>query len=267
MNQEHDEAIKKYEVLQFEGGKIQHFETWISEEMPLTVYLNGKEMTTMLCSPVDQKYLVMGFLVSEGMIHNIEDITELIIHEDDGIAYVEADVIERSATDVYLRRCLTTCCGRGRTGIYFANDHKKLSFNESKAIFSPADILRSSATLLQDASKVHSKTNGVHSGAIVGNGELLLYSEDVGRHNIFDKLYGKCLEAKLPMNDKMIVFSGRVSSEILIKVNKIGIPCVVARSVPTTLALGLADDLGITVIGRIRQDSFCVYTHPERIAK
>lgn len=63
----------------------------------------------------------------------------------------------------------------------------------------------------------------------------------------------------------MIVFSGRISSEILIKVSKMGLPCVIAKSVPTTLALGLAKDLGITIIGCIRKDSFCVYTHQERV--
>ena len=72
MNQENEEAIKEYKVLQFLGGKVQPFEQWISEEMPLTIYLNGVDMSTMLCSPVDQKYLVMGFLVSEGMIRGIE---------------------------------------------------------------------------------------------------------------------------------------------------------------------------------------------------
>lgn len=265
MKQENEEAIKKYEVIRFEAGVEQPSIQWISEEMPLTIYLNGVDTTTMLCSPVDQKYLVMGFLVSEGMIGSIEDIKDLVINEKEGHAYIEADVIKQSAANGYLRRCLTTCCGRGRAGVYFANDKKTLSFNESKAIFVAEDILRSSATLLQEASNTHSKTNGVHSGAVVGNGEILLYSEDVGRHNIFDKLYGKCLAEKLPLEDKMIVFTGRVSSEILIKVNKIGIPCVVAKSVPTTLALGLAKDLGITVIGRMCRDSFCIYTHPERI--
>lgn len=181
------------------------------------------------------------------------------------MVHVEADIVERDSTEGYLRRCLTTCCGRGRAGFYFANDHKTTRYIDSKARFSAADILKSTATLLHEASATHSKTYGVHSGAIVENGELILYSEDIGRHNIFDKLYGKCLEQTMSMENKLLVFSGRISSEILIKVSKIGIPCVVAKSVPTTLALGMAKELGITIVGRMRHDSFCVYTHPERI--
>lgn len=267
MGQGKAEAIQKCEVIKVEQGVFSKGEQLISEEMPLTVYLNGKETTTMLCSPIDQKYLVMGFLVSEGMIASVDDIKELVINEEDGLAYVEADVVEKTAADGYLRRCLTTCCGRGRSGFYFANDRQTTMYNESKAVFSAKDIIKSTATLLQEASATHSVTNGVHSGAVVRDGEILMYSEDVGRHNIFDKLYGKCLEEKMMMDDKLIVFSGRVSSEILIKVNKIGIPCVVAKSVPTTLALGLAEDLGITVVGRVRRDSLCVYTHAKRIVE
>lgn len=259
------EAIKKYEIVQYCQNTMEATEQLISEEMPLTIYLNGEEMTTMLCSPVDQRPLVMGFLVSEGMIRSIEDIKEIEIQEEDGLAYVEAEVTEKKASDGYLKRCLTTCCGRGRSGIYFSNDHTTTSYNASKAVYKAEDILRCSRQLLTEASETHRVTNGVHSGAVAADGDILLYSEDVGRHNIFDKLYGKCLEEKVSMEDKLIVFSGRISSEILIKVNKMQIPCVVAKSVPTTLALGLAEDFGITVVGRMRKDSFCVYTHPERI--
>ncbi|SEJ30354.1 FdhD protein [Propionispira arboris] len=259
------DAIKTYEVLRFKHGTIQEVKQMISEEMPLTVYLNGKEMTTMLCSPVDQKYLVIGFLISEGMVQRIEDIKEMVINEDDGLVNVEADIVEREAAQGYLRRCLTACCGRGRAGFYFANDHKTTRYIDSSAQFTASDILKSTDILLNEASATHHKTNGVHSGAIVKNGELILYSEDIGRHNIFDKLYGKCLEKNMIMDDKMLVFSGRISSEILIKVSKMGIPCVVAKSVPTTLALDLAKDLGITIVASMRRDSFCVYTHPKRI--
>jgi len=259
------EAIKTHEVVKYKDAQFHKSTQMISEEMPLTVYLNGKETTTMLCSPVDQKYLVIGFLISEGMVQRLEDIKELTINEDDGFVFVEADIVKKESTDRYLRRCLTACCGRGRSGLYFANDHKTTRYIDSKAQFNAVDILKSTATLLDEASVTHSKTYGVHSGAIVDHGKLIVYSEDIGRHNIFDKLYGKCLEQHMILDDKMIVFSGRISSEIIIKVNKIGISCVVAKSVPTTLALGMAEELGITIVGSIRRDSFLVYTHPERI--
>lgn len=265
MEQGKVDAIQTYEVIQFKNNEFCESNQLISEEMPLTVYLNGKETTTMLCSPVDQKYLVLGFLISEGMVQSIEDIREIVINEEDGLVQVEADLVERASTDGYLRRCLTTCCGRGRAGFYFANDHKTTRYIDSNTQFKATDILKCTATLLHEASATHSQTYGVHSGAIVENGELILYSEDIGRHNIFDKLYGKCLEQTMSMENKLLVFSGRISSEILIKVSKMGIPCVVAKSVPTTLALGMAKELGITIVGRMRHDSFCVYTHPKRI--
>lgn len=259
------EAIEPAEVTVFKDGIFTASSTLISEEMPLTIYLNGQEITTMLCSPNDRKYLAIGFLVTEGMVKTIEDITKISVLEEDGLAYVEADGVEVVAETNYLKRSVTACCGRGRAGFYFANDEKTVKHVESRARYKASDIVKCSETLLQQASVTHQKTSGVHSGAVVENGEIILFAEDIGRHNVFDKLYGKALEQKIDLNDKLIVFTGRVSSEILIKVSKFNLPCVVAKSVPTSLALSLAKDLGITIAGCARNGSFNIYSHPERI--
>jgi FdhD protein len=94
---------------------------------------------------------------------------------------------------------------------------------------------------------------------------MLCFSQDVGRHNVLDKLYGSCLDQGISMKDIVLSFSGRVTSEILLKVSKMNIPIIVARGAPSTLALGLANDLNITVAGFARKDRCSVYTHTERI--
>ena len=94
---------------------------------------------------------------------------------------------------------------------------------------------------------------------------IVLSRMDIGRHNALDKIYGHCLKHKIPVRDKVIVFSGRISSEILLKVAKIGCEIVLSKSAPTEFALTLAEELGITTVGFIRQNSFNLYTHPERI--
>lgn len=259
------EAIESVEAIVYRNNAFFPSEQLVSEETPLTVYLNGVETTTMLCSPVDRKYLAIGFLITEGMVRSIDDISKITILEEDGLVYVEADAVCRNAEANYLKRSVTACCGRGRAGFYFANDEETTNVVVSDARFKSSDIIKCSEALLKQASVTHQKTSGVHSGAVVENGEIILFSEDIGRHNVFDKLYGKSLESKIDLNDKLIVFTGRVSSEILIKVSKFNLPCVVAKSVPTSLAVSLAKELGITLVGSSRNGSFCVYSHTERV--
>jgi FdhD protein len=106
----------------------------------------------------------------------------------------------------------------------------------------------------------------VHNVALANTpGEVLAVRADIGRHNALDKLYGHCLRQQIATGDLLAVLSGRISSEILLKAAKLGLPMVLSKSAPTELALALADEIGITVIGFARQDRLNVYTHPERV--
>ena len=261
-----EDGIQIYPVTRYQEGVFRDTEQSISEEKPVTIYLNGKELVTMLCSPQEEKYLALGFLMSEGMIKELDHLTQLTVDEERGLVWAEADHVAHNAGQMYLKRCLTACCGRGHAGFYFANDARATKQIESQMQISSHEILQY-AEMLENASTTHHKTHGVHSGALAAEGELLIYSEDIGRHNIFDKLYGKCLIQGVATFDKVIVFSGRVSSEILLKVSKMGVPIVIARSVPTSLAMEMARELGITLVGSARNQSFYVYTHTHRVSR
>jgi FdhD protein len=118
---------------------------------------------------------------------------------------------------------------------------------------------------MQDGANIFKKTGGVHNAALCDVHGIVLSRMDIGRHNALDKIYGHCLRHHISMQDKIIVFSGRISSEILLKVSKIGCEIVLSKSAPTELALQLAEQLGITTVGFIRQDTLNIYTHPQRI--
>lgn len=257
-------GVQAYSALEAMNEKLVPVRDLVSEEEPLTLYLNGKELVTMLCSPLEQRYLALGFLVSEGMIASIEDLTQFTMDSERGLIWVEAEKVPHNAGQMYLKRCLTACCGRGRAEFYFANDGRVSKMIESKLRVRAQDINRY-ARMLEQASATHRVTYGVHSGAMAANGTLVCFAEDIGRHNVFDKLYGKCLEGGVSPADKIIVFSGRVSSEIILKVSKMGVPVVVARSVPTSLAIDMALKLGITLICIAKGDWFHVYTHTDRV--
>lgn len=145
---------------------------------------------------------------------------------------------------------------------------EKLS--DSAQIFSDVkfvakDILACADKILGELSTMHSKTNGVHSGALFDGKRILIFREDIGRHNVFDKIFGAALREKIFLGDKIIIFSGRCSAEMIQKLGRMGIPAVLAKSVPTTLAIDIAQKLGITLAARLSGGSFCIYTNPQRI--
>jgi FdhD protein len=118
---------------------------------------------------------------------------------------------------------------------------------------------------LQNGSVIFQQTGGVHNATLCSESKIIVARSDIGRHNALDKLYGYCLLQQIPVRDKIIAFSGRVSSEVLLKVSKIGVGILLSKSAPTDLALQLAEDLNITVVGFIRGNKLNVYTHPEHI--
>lgn len=257
-------GVVRRSILRLRGAMGSWTEDPIVEEYPLTIYHNDEELVTMLCSPGDERHLVLGFLASEGVIASPADVARITIDMPNGLAWVESLGTRPHATNMFLKRCLTACCGRGRAGLHFANDAHLVHTVESRVRLTPEDIQRHVQSL-EELSVTFQATGGVHNGALFASGRIVCFSQDIGRHNVLDKLYGYCLGGGIPMNDLILSFSGRVSSEIVLKVSKMNIPVVIARTAPTSLALGLAEDLGITVIGFARGEDCNVYTHAERI--
>jgi len=246
------------------GKQVEQIEEAVSEEIPLTVFLNGQELVTMLASPGDENYLVVGLLASEGIIQKAEDIQTLEVNTQQGIIKVATVSGETVAEKLFLKRYLSACCGKGRTSFYFTNDILTARQVDIRAVVTTEAALRYSE-MLENMSDMYRLTHGVHSGALADNGQLICYSQDIGRHNVFDKIYGRCLLEGITVEDKIIIFSGRVSSEIILKVSKMAIPVIVSRSAPTSLALDLADELGVTVIGFAKNGRLKIYTHTHRL--
>jgi FdhD protein len=248
------------------GREVMETEDLVIEEAPLTVYLNGKELVTMLCTPGEERFLVQGFLTLEGMIKTTADITKMTVDIKQGIVWVDTLQGNTPSEKLFLKRYLTACCGKGSTAFYFANDTWTAKKVTGEVKITPQEVYDYSRAL-NDASEIFKMTGGVHSGAIAAGGRFIYYSHDIGRHNVFDKLYGHCLLDELPLEDKVIVFSGRVSAEIVLKVSKMNMPMIISRAAPTTLALDLAEELGVTVIGFSREERLNVYTHAHRVVR
>ncbi len=257
-------GTNNYPIIKIRGQEIIRTEEPVVEEIPLTIYLNGKELVTMLAAAGEENYLVIGFLATEGIIQKVEDIKSLDIDTGKGVIQVTTVSGEIAAEKMFLKRYLTACCGKGRSAFYFVNDILTAKTVATDLTLTPAEAMHYSE-LLEAASETFRLTGGVHGGALAAGGELICWSQDIGRHNVFDKLYGRCLLEGISTQDKVLVFSGRVSSEILLKVSKMNISVIIARSAPTSLALDMAEELGVTVIGFARGERINIYSHPERV--
>ena len=230
-------------------------EDTVVREFSLTIVLNGQELVTLLCSPADLEYLTAGFLLSQALIQDKDDIKRMAVDVDKGVARVETV----RPIDVSLRPVLASSGAKGAVH----QTIPKVSANPETKV-STHQIFRLMKDFAQ-RSKVFKDTGGVHGAALCDATRILVFSEDMGRHNAIDKVFGRCLLEDVTTENRLMVTSGRVSSEILLKVAPRNVPILVSKAAPTDLGVKLADDLGVTLVGFARGGTMNVYTHPWRI--
>ncbi|PLS09556.1 formate dehydrogenase accessory sulfurtransferase FdhD [Neobacillus cucumis] len=254
----------KREILRLGKGYSEQVEDSVVTEYPVTIKINGEEFVTLICSPEHIEDLVIGYLASEGVIRTYEEIEEVWMDEKSGFVHVKASKINPYYQRFHNKRYVTSCCGMSRQGFVFVNDAlqvKKRNTIQTKISSNECFKLMND---LQQSSITFKSTGGVHNASLCLADQMLINRMDIGRHNALDKIYGYCLRNDISLENKLLVFSGRISSEILLKAAKIGCEMVLSKSAPTELALQLAEQLGITTIGFIRNESLNVYTCPER---
>ena len=257
-----DPNAEKFAALQFSAEGRQPIEQAVAREILLTIFLNGKELVTLLCSPKDMKYLVAGFLVSEGLLNNKEQIKKIEVDEWEGIVRVETDSNIETDSRFFSKRLITSGCGAGAA--FYSLADVAIAKVESKMQISPAEVI-ALVKEFQLRSELYLSTHGVHSAAFCDQQNILIFNEDIGRHNALDKIFGKCLLEDIPTAARAIISSGRVSSEIMHKVARRGIPIVISISAPTSLGVKVAENYGITLIASARGKKFDVYTNDWRV--
>ena len=235
----------------------------VTRELPLTIILNNRELVTLLCSPADLRYLAVGFLSSEGLVKSKDEIKKITVDNRRGVVRMETEEDNEFADELIFKRFITSGCGRG-TSFYSAADVRGQAKVESDTRISVLELF-SLVKEFQHCSQMYRATGGVHSAALCDTTSILIFAEDIGRHNAIDKIFGQCTLKDIQTDDRMIITSGRVSSEILLKVAKKDIPLLISKSAPTDLGVRLANDLGITLIGFVRGKRMNVYANGWRI--
>jgi FdhD protein len=244
--------IKGYKFVE---GLWQETQLSVPREFDLTIFINKRELVTIMCSPLKLNCLTLGYLYSEGIIRELKEVVSMRVCEDDALADV---MLSRSDFVFPEKRILTSGCGGG---ISFNN---KISKINSALTVKPEDILSLMRKMMENA-ETYNLTGGIHTSVICDNNHLIAIAEDIGRHNTLDKLTGECLLRKIPTKDKIVLTSGRVSSEMLRKTAAMQVPVVVSLTSPTGRAVKLASESGITLVGYARGNHLTVYANPERI--
>ena len=238
-------------------------EDMVTRELPLTIILNNRELVTLLCSPTGLRYLTVGFLSSEGLVKGKDEIKKITVDDQRGVVRVETEEDKEFANELIFKRFITSGCGRGAS-FYSAADVQGQAKVESQIGISALEVF-ALVKEFQHCSRIYRATSGVHSAALCDTTSIIVFAEDIGRHNAIDKIFGQCLLEDIPTGEHMIITSGRISSEILLKVARRNIPLIISKSAPTDLGVRLANDLGITLIGFVRGSRMNAYTNDWRI--
>ncbi|MFH1909193.1 MAG: formate dehydrogenase accessory sulfurtransferase FdhD [Chloroflexota bacterium] len=263
-------------VYRYENGISKQTETGVVREAPIALTVNNEAWLTFMCTPVKLEALAIGFLYNEGVISSRAEVAEARVceHGDN----VDVWLTHEAAQPTHWKR--TSGCTGGVTAVEQVADGRWLMADgrwqmadggwqmadgrRQKVEYTPEQICRLSDMLLS-SQKLYRETGGVHTSALSDGEKILIAAEDIGRHNTLDKIAGRCLLENIWPEERILLTTGRISSEMLQKAARLGAAAVISRTAPSSLAVEMAESLGITLIGYARRDRFNVYAHEERI--
>jgi FdhD protein len=249
------DGTSRHRVLKIKGKGIDEVKDLVAQETRLMVSVNGKHVLSLYCTPLMVRELVVGLLMTEGVADGICTERMSIIYGEE----ISVDVLAEGEVRTEGASITSGCVG----GITFQKKHTGMAKKDRSSIASGK--LLGLFRKFHDRSELYNTTGCIHSAALSDGDELLCFAEDIGRHNAVDKVIGYCILEGLDFRGKVMLASGRLSSEIVSKCAKWGIPMVVSRTAPTALALRIAEESGVTVVGFLRGKRMNVYTHPERV--
>ncbi|WP_416970045.1 formate dehydrogenase accessory sulfurtransferase FdhD [Streptomyces sp. 4F14] len=270
-------VTERRKVVRIRDGAVStRADTLVAEE-PLEIRLNGKPLAITMRTPGDDFALAAGFLVSEGVLAHAGDLLNIVYCAgatvDGSNSYNVVDVRispEVVVPDITLERNVytTSSCGLcGKASLDAVRTTARWPISDSPPVRVSAELLAELPDRLRAAQQVFDRTGGLHAAALFSEeGELLDVREDVGRHNAVDKLVGRALQnGGLPLSRTILLVSGRASFELAQKAVMAGIPLLAAVSAPSSLAVDLAEETGLTLVGFLRGSSMNIYTGAERI--
>lgn len=278
-----DEPTLELEYIDWDGTRAEPVRRPVIAETPWVLYLNSREIVQLMCSPTRLHCLALGFLQSEGLISGLDDVWQIKVFLDEHRVYMffpEAGIDEElhmatcpeaggsivvqlrhAAPPIPERRVITSGCGGGMTFDDLSGDMPPIESSVRIDASRLVNLMRE----LNYGAALYRRSRGVHTSALSDGARLLVLAEDVGRHNTLDKIRGEVLLGGIETRDRILLTSGRISSEMITKARKMHVPIVCSRTSPTATSIRLAQRWNMTLCGYARAPQLRVYTGAERI--
>ena len=254
-------ATLPVEQILYKVGQRVPIDSEVIVEAPVSLTVNGEIWLTLLCTPIDLEALAVGFLFNESLIQYFDEIDSVHVCSSGN----NIDVWINHSVDKPEKWLRTSGCTGGITFVgteISTTSASVLNLNETR--ITPIQVNNFLDELLQ-AQSLYRIVGGVHTSAVSDGNSILASAEDIGRHNTLDKIAGHCLMEGINLSRRIIVTTGRISSEMLQKSIRLGASVLISRTAASSLSIQMAHAWGITLIGYARRNQFRVYTHPERI--
>jgi len=253
------EPRKLFQYFQTGSTESKAIDASVIVETPVSLTVNGDVWVSFMCTPVLLEAMAVGFLFNEGVIDSMEEVVEarLCEHGDN------VDVWLNHAVDKPTKWTRTSGCSGGMTAVDSITRPRAVAAPNGLTI--PSSGISHLVEMLFDAQDLYRETGGVHTSALTDGERVLLSAEDIGRHNTLDKIAGMCLMQNVWPEHRILMTTGRISSEMMQKAARLGASILISRTSPSSLSIELAEKWDITLIGYARRHQFNLYTHPERM--
>jgi len=250
---------KAIQYERYEFQKWEHHDAETIVETPVSLTVNGTVWLSFMCTPVYLEAMAVGFLYNEGVIEAMEDVADVRVceHGDNVDVWLNHQVEQPTSW----RR--TSGCTGGVTAVDLLA-RPDVSFEENRFKVGPEAIGRL-VEMLFESQELYRETGGVHTSALSDGETVLLSAEDIGRHNTLDKIAGLCLMNNVWPETRILITTGRISSEMLQKAARLQAPILISRTSPSSLSIEMAERYGITLIGYARRQRFNVYSNGQRV--
>ncbi|MCX5852093.1 MAG: formate dehydrogenase accessory sulfurtransferase FdhD [Deltaproteobacteria bacterium] len=251
--------IRKFDIMVSDGRRLNAATDEVIMEIPLEIIMDGRRIITIACTGHHPEELAAGYLRAEGLIEHRSDIIALCVSD------------EGTSVTVTTAGRLSACGKFTDDGISLMSSGARKKRQDvitgpltSGVTVRVETVLRIMKDLLS-SSTLHERTHGAHCSALADNTGILVFRDDIGRHNTIDMLGGHALLTGIACTDKFLATTGRISTEIVSKVFNLGIPVIISHSAATSRAVRFADDAGITLIGFVRGETMKIYAHERRV--
>ncbi|MBP6176967.1 MAG: formate dehydrogenase accessory sulfurtransferase FdhD [Anaerolineales bacterium] len=250
---------KSIQFEQYEFKKWEHHHAETIVEMPVSLTVNGKVWITFMCTPINLEALSVGFLYNEGIIESMDEVADVRVceHGDN----VDVWLNHPAEQPANWRR--TSGCTGGVTAVdLLAKPNVNFGMNRLKV---QPEAICGLVEQLFESQSLYKETGGVHTSALSDGEKIILSAEDIGRHNTLDKIAGLCVMNKIFPENRILITTGRISSEMLQKAARLSAPILISRTSPSSLSIEMAERYGITLIGYARKHRFNVYSNGDRV--